>query len=161
LRSLADALELSEEERTALADAIPRRSTDAPLPAVEAAATYPPALPASLTPLLGREPEVKEIVGLLGQAADAHGPRGYRQDRLAIEVARKAEGHYFPDGVAFVALAPLGDAALVMPTVSQVLGLREAAGVRSLEVLRQHLPPRLLPEPLRAGDHPRALEGQG
>jgi predicted ATPase len=114
---------------------------------------------------LGREPEVKEIVGLLGQASvrllTLTGPGGIGKTRLAIEVARKAEGHYFPDGVAFVALAPLGDAALVMPTVSQVLGLREAAGVRSLEVLRQHLPPRLLPEPLRAGDHPRALEGQG
>jgi hypothetical protein len=37
-------------------------------------------------------------------------PRGY-ETRLGSEATRKA-GDYFPDGVAFVALAPLGDAAL-------------------------------------------------
>jgi predicted ATPase len=66
------------------------------------------------------------------------GPGGIGKTRLGIEAAQKAGG-YFPDGVAFVALAPLGDAALVMPTVSQVLGLRDAAGVHPLEILRQHL----------------------
>src|SRR3954462_294524 len=69
VRSLADALELSERERAVLTEAVPKRSAaDAPVPD-EAAATYPSALPTSLTPLLGREREVEEIVALLGRAA--------------------------------------------------------------------------------------------
>jgi len=44
--------------------------------------------------------------------------------RLALQAAREAAGR-FPDGAAFVALAPLGDAALVLPTVVRALGLNE------------------------------------
>src|SRR4051812_37388241 len=58
VRSLADALELSERERALFTEAVPRRSADAPVPE-EAAATYPSTLPTSLTPLLGREREVE------------------------------------------------------------------------------------------------------
>ena len=149
VRSLADALELSEGERAVLTAAIPRRSGDGAAVSDEAAATYSSALPASLTPLLGREREVEEIAGLLlgrtaaGAAAvrllTLTGPGGIGKTRLAIEAAKKAAG-YFPDGVAFVALAPLGNATLVMPTILRGLGLREAAGVvRPLEVLCQYL----------------------
>src|SRR5215210_5716343 len=141
VRSLADALKLSERERALLTEAIPRRRNDAAVP-VEAATTSPSSLPASLTPLLGREREVEEIVSLLGRPAvrllTLTGPGGIGKTRLSIEAAQKAAG-YFPDGVAFVALAPLGDAALVTSTISQVLGLRETAGVHPLEVLGQYL----------------------
>ena len=141
VRSLAEALELSEGERAVLTEAIPRRGDGDPVP-FEAAGTHSFALPVSLTPLLGREREVEEIGGLLGRAAvrllTLTGPGGIGKTRLGIEAARKAGGH-FPDGVAFVALAPLGDAALVIPTVSQILGLRQAAGMHPLEVLCQYL----------------------
>ena len=142
VRSLADALELSEGERAVLIEAVPRRGDDnAPVP-VEAAGTYSFALPVFLTPLLGREREVEEIGELLGQTAvrllTLTGTGGIGKTRLGIEAARKADDH-FPDGVAFVALAPLGDAALVIPTVSQVLGLRETAGMHPLEVLCRYL----------------------
>jgi transcriptional regulator with XRE-family HTH domain len=141
VRTLADALGLSEGGRAVLTEAIFRRSGDAPVHD-EATGRYSFALPVFLTPLLGREREVEEIVGLLGQVAirllTLTGLGGIGKTRLGIEAARKAEGS-FPDGVAFVALAPLGDAALVMPTVSRALGLREAAGVRPLEVLCRHL----------------------
>ncbi|HET7272215.1 MAG TPA: helix-turn-helix domain-containing protein, partial [Rubrobacter sp.] len=140
VRSLAEALELSERERTVLTEAVPGR--DGTPPATEAATTSQFTLPAPLTPLLGREREVEEIDNLLRQAAvrllTLTGPGGIGKTRLVTEVARKA-GSDFPDGVAFVALAPLGDAALVMPTASQVLGLREVAGIHPLEALRQHL----------------------
>jgi len=56
--------------------------------------------------------------------ADAHGARGIGKTSLGIEAARRAAGS-FPYGVAFVALAPMVDAALVLPTISQTLGLRE------------------------------------
>jgi predicted ATPase/transcriptional regulator with XRE-family HTH domain len=150
VRSLAEALELSEGQRSALTGTIPTRSGGAAALPVEAAAVSAPALPVSLTPLLGREREVEEVVGLLlgrgGAAArllTLTGPGGIGKSRLAIEAAKKAAGH-FPDGLAFVALAPLGDAALVMPTLSQALGLREAAGVRPLEVLSHYLRERRL-----------------
>ncbi|MDQ3286504.1 MAG: helix-turn-helix domain-containing protein [Actinomycetota bacterium] len=142
VRALADALKLSEGERAVLIGAIPGRRSDEASPPVEATTTSPATLPVSLTPLLGREWEVKEIVGLLGGDAvrllTLTGSGGIGKTRLAIEAVRKA-GERFPDGVAFVALAPLGDAALVIPTISRALGLREAVGVHQLEVLRQYL----------------------
>jgi predicted ATPase/DNA-binding XRE family transcriptional regulator len=142
VRSLANALGLAEEERTTLAGAVRRQDGDAPIRDREAATTYPSALPASLTSLLGREREVEEIDYLLGRSAvrllTLTGAGGIGKTRLAIEAAKKAGG-YFPDGVAFVALAPLGDAVLVIPTVSQVLGLREAAGAGPLQMLSQYL----------------------
>jgi predicted ATPase/uncharacterized protein HemY len=92
---------------------------------------------------LGRAREVEEIVGLLGRTAAVRlltltGAGGIGKTRLGIEAARKA-GLLFPGGAAFVALAPLDDAALVIPTVSQALGLRETAGTRPLELLRHYL----------------------
>lgn len=69
VRSLADALGLSEEERAVLTGAVPRRTSGdgAPVPLEEEAATHSFALPTSLTLLLGREREVEEIAGLLGR----------------------------------------------------------------------------------------------
>jgi predicted ATPase/DNA-binding XRE family transcriptional regulator len=141
VRSLADALGLPEEERALLAESVTRRDDDTPVPEREAAILLS-TLPTSLTPLVGREREVEEIGSLLRQTAvrlvTLTGPGGIGKTRLAIEAAEKAAGG-FPDGVAFVALAPLGDAALVMPTVSRILALREAGGIHPLEALRQHL----------------------
>jgi predicted ATPase/class 3 adenylate cyclase len=45
----------------------------------------------------------------------------------------------FPDGVWFVALAPIGDPALVGPAIAQALGVREAGGQPLLEVLHDYL----------------------
>lgn len=47
---------------------------------------------------------------------------------MAIEAARGAV-ELFRDGAAFVALAPLKDASLVLPTVAQALGLRDAGAL--------------------------------
>jgi transcriptional regulator with XRE-family HTH domain len=139
VRALADALGLQEAERASLLSAVPRRTADTP---VFEGATRPSALLASLAPLVGRDREIGEVAKLLARAEvrllTLTGPGGIGKTRLGIEAARKAAEN-FPDGVAFVALAPLRGAALVMPTVSQALGLREAAGVGPLEVLRQYL----------------------
>ena len=136
IRSLADALELSESERASLLAAVPGKDS--------AGATAAPAstLPVRLAPLVGREWEVGEIDRSLGEDAvrllTLTGPGGIGKTSLGVEAARRAAGR-FPAGLAFVALAPLADAALVMPTVSQTLGLRETAGLRPLEALGQHL----------------------
>ncbi|MDQ4128997.1 MAG: helix-turn-helix domain-containing protein, partial [Actinomycetota bacterium] len=140
VRSIAVALDLSEGERASLLLSVPKRGTATVL----AAAPAPGVPPASLTPLVGREREVEEIVGLLGRTAvrllTLTGPGGIGKTRLSIEATLASlAGGYYPDGVAFVALAPLGDASLVVPTISRTLGLRETAGARPLDVLCQYL----------------------
>lgn len=91
------------------------------------------ALPAPPTPLIGREREVADVVGMLtgtaGPGAPARmltltGPGGIGKSRLALEVAgRVREG--FADGVHFVDLTPVHDAALVPGAVAQALGVRD------------------------------------
>jgi hypothetical protein len=58
--------------------------------------------------------------------------------RLALEVASDAAGS-FPNGVAFVALAPVGDVGLVASAVARALGLRETGGAPPLETVRAYL----------------------
>jgi predicted ATPase len=66
------------------------------------------------------------------------GTGGVGKTRLALQAAREAAG-LFPDGVVFVALASLGDPALVLPTIAQSLGLREAEHRTPREAIRAFL----------------------
>jgi predicted ATPase len=60
--------------------------------------------------------------------------------RLAIQAAQASlAAGLFPDGVAFVALAPLGNAALVLSTIGQALNVREAENLSSYEALSAYL----------------------
>ena len=126
VRSLADALALTDAERGELQAAIPRRGAEAPVSSPVAPAAVPePTLPGPRTPLVGREGELGEI-GLFLKDRGVRlltltGTGGVGKTRLALQAAREVAG-LFPDGVAFVALAPLGDPALVPPTVVQALG---------------------------------------
>lgn len=139
VRSLADALDLPEDERLALQAAIPRRGAEAPAAPVPDAE---PALPGPHTPLVGRERELAEIGRFLGERGarllTLTGTGGVGKTRLALQAAREA-AHLFPDGVVFVGLASLGDPALVLPTIAQALGLREAEYRTPLEAIRGRL----------------------
>ena len=141
VRSLADALGLAEAERASLLAAVPGRGGSG-----SGAADAPPrtALPHPATPVLGRERELDEVVGLLARGnvrlLTLTGIGGVGKTRLAVEVARASlAAGLFSDGVAFVGLASLRDHSLVATAVLRSLGLREAEGRTASETLRSQL----------------------
>jgi predicted ATPase len=97
-------------------------------------------LPAALTSFIGRQKQMAEI----RQAISEHrlvsliGPGGTGKTRLALQVAAGLL-ESFPDGVWFVAFAPLPDPALVLKTVSTTLGLREETDRSLSDILTDYL----------------------
>jgi predicted ATPase/class 3 adenylate cyclase len=104
-------------------------------------------LPAQLTRFVGRQRELAEVRELLERPLvrllTLTGPGGTGKTRLAVHVAADAQA-LFPDGVAFVPLAPVNDLGLVVPTIAQSLSVGEAAGQSILERLTEHLGDRRL-----------------
>jgi len=95
-------------------------------------------LPTSLTSFIGREKELAEVVDLLAQhrLVTLMGPGGMGKTRLSIEAARPLLSE-FPDGVFFVALAPLSDPNLTARAVVQALGFVEDASRSAEQQLRE------------------------
>jgi predicted ATPase/transcriptional regulator with XRE-family HTH domain len=143
VRSLADALGLSEGDRAALLAAVPKRGAG-PQIASPALGSSGDILPSPMTSLVGRERELRQVGLLLGfpevRLLTLTGIGGVGKTRLALEAARSSlsEGR-FPDGATFVPLAPLSDPALAVPTIARSLGLREADGRSAAEALRDYL----------------------
>jgi predicted ATPase/DNA-binding XRE family transcriptional regulator len=135
VRALADALELSGDKRSVLLAAVPNRGAEA-----LATTQEQPKLSVPHTSLLGRERELAEIQGFLREVRllTLTGTGGVGKTRLALEAARRAED-LLSDGMAFIGLAPLSDAALVSSTIAQSLGLRETEGLSSREALYAYL----------------------
>ena len=99
-------------------------------------------LPAQLTSFVGRDEELNRASKLLGESrlVILTGPGGTGKTRLAIEVAGRLTDQ-MPDGVWFVALAPVGDALDVPQAVLSVIGPPDSVWVGDTDPVRAVLPP--------------------
>jgi predicted ATPase/DNA-binding CsgD family transcriptional regulator len=99
-------------------------------------------LPAQPTPLIGRDRDVavarqmllREDVRLLTLT----GPAGSGKTRLALAVV-EALANQFQAGAYFVDLAPLDDPALVVNSIAQSLGVRDAGDLALVDSVRSYL----------------------
>jgi predicted ATPase/DNA-binding CsgD family transcriptional regulator len=102
-------------------------------------------VPLPLTPLVGRDDDVKVVETMLRQESirliTLTGPGGVGKTRLAVEVAFRA-ADLFEHGVIFVSLAPIRDPVNVLPTIAQALDLRDMGGQPLAERLVTFLRPR-------------------
>ena len=119
---------------------LPGMAADFPLlPTLDA---HPHNLPIQPTPLLGREQEVAVVCALLRREevrlVTLTGVGGVGKTRLGLQVAAELVDA-FADGVWFVRLSRLSDSALVLPTIAQTLGLREAGSVPLAALLHEYV----------------------
>jgi predicted ATPase len=93
-------------------------------------------LPIASTPLVGRRRELAELRSILadGRLVTVTGAGGSGKTRLALQVAAEL-AEEVRDGVIFVPLAPVQEAALVRPTIVQAAEVRELDELADKDVL--------------------------
>ena len=139
-RSLRKELDVDPAPATvALYERIKREQAALPAPTVLTN------LPTPLTTFVGRKRLLAEIRAALqgGRLLTLTGPGGSGKTRMAIQVAGEAAGEY-PDGVWWLDLTALADAALVPAALARTLGLQEAPGLTTINLLANYLRPRRL-----------------
>jgi predicted ATPase/transcriptional regulator with XRE-family HTH domain len=140
---LAQALDLSGDERARFLAAARSHAHHGPALASSAVLERPSLfIPMPLTRLIGREAEVAGVLALLRKGTvrllTLTGPGGVGKTRLALQVALDLDADV-PDGLAFVDLAPLRDAALVPATIARAVGLKEEGAQPLLDTLTAYL----------------------
>ncbi|MGO9488691.1 MAG: ATP-binding protein [Solirubrobacteraceae bacterium] len=101
------------------------------------------ALPPQTSSFVGRGRELRELLALLNRARvlTLAGAGGSGKTRLALELAREADGAYL-HGSAFVELGSVGQSREVAPTVAAALDVGALPDRSSLEGLADFLSPR-------------------
>ncbi len=111
-------------------------------PPLPTAIQNPNNLPQEFTSFIGREAEIDLLAKQFREGKTClltlTGSGGTGKTRLSLKVAAQVLDA-FPAGVWLVELAPLGEPELVVPTVAQVLGLREVPGTPLIETLCSYL----------------------
>jgi len=97
-------------------------------------------LPASASPLIGRDEQLRQLDLLLHdrRLVTLTGPGGIGKTSLALELARRHADRY-PHGAWLVPLDGVPDAELVAPAIAAALGLVETPGQSSVDRLGSYL----------------------
>ena len=105
-------------------------------PPLRSLAAAPNNLPLQLTSFVGREADVAEVRALIAahRLVTLTGTGGTGKTRLALQAAAELLDAY-PDGVWFIDLAPLTDAALVPGAALAAIGAHEQPGRSAVETL--------------------------
>jgi hypothetical protein len=111
-------------------------------PALRSFDAKPNNLPRQITPVVGRDQEIKTgsrlLLGEDTALVSLTGPGGTGKTRLALALGQELLDS-FPHGVFFVDLSTTTDASLVIPVVASTLSLRELGAKSITETLSDHL----------------------
>ena len=113
-------------------------------PALRTLDSLPNNLPRQLTPLIGREKQISDVIALLHHLdvslVTLTGPAGTGKTRLSLQVGAQMLEEQ-KDGVWFVELATLStdEHKLVPSSIAETLGVREAPGQAVIETLKGYL----------------------
>ncbi len=129
-------------------NAIPERAAGVSVAAnPRATHTHNASFPAPLTTLIGRSEEVATVCTWLQNPGmrliTLVGPGGIGKTRLAIQIAWESVGD-FADGMVFVALTPISDPAMVVPTIVRALGITDDGTQDLTAQLHRYCAPRHL-----------------
>lgn len=143
VRSLAEALDATEQDRASLLASVPSRSGGAPTRPSPAGSSpvRPRGLVAPVTTLYGRDEDVASAAYLIRSGSrmlTLTGAGGVGKTRLAIALSEEVRED-FPGGVTQVSLAPLADASDVMGTIGRALGVAGSDGGDALDSVVAHL----------------------
>jgi predicted ATPase/DNA-binding SARP family transcriptional activator len=105
-----------------------------------ATASSPGQLPVRLTPLVGRQRELRDVLDALGRSRllTLTGPGGTGKTRLALAAATAA-APLFAGGVRWVELAPIGEPGAVGPEVASGLEVPEQPGLDAATAIAEHI----------------------